>query len=174
MIARRSVRELSRHGRPWRMLAMFAAALAVIAGMLVIANHGRRQADEARQAQAVMEQARSTAGRIDGLTWRSIAGMQGGPTDAVVADGMGADKQVTASPPQRRGPRGPRGRPAEVERRLGEAYGEGFAALLAARKDPAAGGELAKTRFSPAMSRFDAAIADLAQRQDGLARAAER
>src|SRR5436189_6412194 len=104
MIGRRSARERTAGaGRPGRMLSMFAAGLAVIAGMLVIANHGRRQADEARQAQAVMEQARSTAGRIDGLTWRSIASMQGGPTDAVVADGMGAYKQLTASLRQLRG-----------------------------------------------------------------------
>src|SRR4051794_10450581 len=149
MIARQSARALTaRAGRPGRMVAMFAAALAVIVGMLVIADHGRRQADEARQAQAVMEHARSTAGRLDGLTWRSIAGTQGQPSDAVVADGMGAYKQLTASLRQLRGLGVPRSRTADVERRLGEAYGEGFAALLAARPDPKAGGEIARKRVS--------------------------
>jgi len=153
---------------------MFVAALAVIAGMLVVADQARRQADEARQAQAVMEQARSVGGRVDAITWRSLATMEGAPTDAVVADGMSAYKELTATLRRLRALGVPRRRTAEVERRLSEAYGEGFAALLAARRSQTAGRQLAKNRFSPAMSRFDAAIASLADRQEGLARAAQR
>ena len=68
----------------------------------------------------------------------------------------------------------PRSRTAAVEQRLGEAYGEGMQALLASRTDPALGGRIAKNGFAPAMRRFDAAIAALAQRQDGIARAAQQ
>src|SRR3954464_11611207 len=98
MTWRRSARERStRTGQPGRIVVMFAAALAVIAGMLVVADKSRRQADEARQAQAVMEQARAVGGRVDAITWRSLATMEGAPTDTVVADGMSAYKQLTAS-----------------------------------------------------------------------------
>ena len=68
----------------------------------------------------------------------------------------------------------PRSRTATVERRLGDAYGQGMQALLASRRDPVVGGRIAKNRFAPAMTRFDAAIADLAAQQDDIARAAQR
>ena len=55
------------------MLPIFAAALAVIAGMLVMADYARRQADQARQAQAVMERTRTLGAGIDSLTWRTLA-----------------------------------------------------------------------------------------------------
>jgi PAS domain-containing protein len=68
-------------------------------------------------------------------------------------------KELTASLRELRSLGVPRSRTAAVERRLGEAYGEGFQALLAARRDPVLGARLAKTRFAPAMRRFDGAIA---------------
>jgi len=161
-------------GRSWRMLGIVAAALAVIAGMLAMADHARRQADQARQAQAVMEQARSSGGNIDALTWRALATLHGAPSQAVIANGVNAYRELTASLHRLRRLGVPASRTAEVERRLGEAYGDGFAALLASRRNLALGRRLAIERFGPAMTRFDAAITRLAQRQDGIARAAQR
>jgi diguanylate cyclase (GGDEF)-like protein/PAS domain S-box-containing protein len=156
------------------MLLIFAAALAVIAGMLVMAYYGRIQADQAREAQAVMERTRTLGAGIDALTWRTLANRSRTQTDAVVSAGMVQYKELTASLHELRSLGVPRSRTAAVERRLGEAYGEGFQALLAARRDPVLGARLAKTRFAPAMRRFDAAIADLAARQDRIARSAQQ
>jgi diguanylate cyclase (GGDEF)-like protein/PAS domain S-box-containing protein len=155
------------------MLPIVAAALAVIAGMLVMADYARREADQARQAQAVMERTRTLGAGIDSLTWRTLASQSRG-TDAVVSDGLGHYKKLTESLRRLRALGVPRNRTADVERRLGEAYGEGMQALLASRRDRALGARIAKGRFAPAMRRFDSAIAGLAARQDGVARAAQR
>src|SRR4051812_16456421 len=156
-----------------RMLPIVVAALAVIAGMLVMADYSRRAADQARQAQAVMERTRTLGAGIDSLTWRTLASRSTG-TDAVVSEGLGQYKQLTATLRRLRALGVPRDRTVAVERRLGEAYGEGMQALLASRRDRALGGRIAKGRFAPAMRRFDAAIAGLAAQQDGIARAALR
>ena len=156
------------------MLPIFVAALAVIAGMLVMADYARRQADQARQAQAVMERTRTLGAGIDSLTWRTLATRKTERTDAVLAEGMGSYKQLTASLRRLRALGVPRDRTAAVEQRLGEAYGQGMQALLASRRDTALGGRIAKRRFAPAMRRFDEAIAGLAAEQDGIARAAQR
>ena len=160
--------------RSLRLLPIFVAALAVIAGMLVMADYARRQADQARQAQALMERVRTLGAGIDSLTWRRLASGRGGGTDAVVSEGLDHYEQLTASLRRLRTLGVPRSRTADVERRLGEAYGEGMQALLASRQDPALGGRIAKDRFAPAMRRFDAAIAGLAADQDGIARAAQQ
>src|SRR3954469_4870092 len=156
-----------------RMLASFVAALAVIAGMLVMADYGRREADQARQAQALMERTRTLGAGIDSLTWRTLASRTKG-TDVVVSEGLTQYKQLTTTLRRLRALGVSRSRTAVVERRLGEAYGEGMRALLAARRDRALGGRIAKGRFAPAMRRFDVAIAGLAARQDGIARAAQQ
>src|SRR3954471_23119942 len=83
-------------GGSLRMLPIFVAALAVIAGMLVMAGYARREADQARQAEAVMERTRTLGAGIDSLTWRSLAGGRSGGTDAVVSEGLGQYKQLTA------------------------------------------------------------------------------
>ena len=155
------------------MLPIVLAALAVIAGMLVMADYARREADQARQAQALMERTRTLGAGIDSLTWRTLANRSAG-TDAVVAEGLSQYKQLTATLRRLRAVGVPRSRTAVVERRLGEAYGEGMQALLASRHDLARGGRLAKGRFAPAMRRFDTAIAGLAAQQDGIARAAQQ
>src|SRR3954447_21061998 len=153
-------------GGSFRIVLIIAAALAVIAGMPVMADHGRRAADRARQAQAVMERTRTLGAGIDSLTWRRLADRsQHAQTDAVVSEGMGQYKQLTATLRSLRELGVPRSRTATVERRLGEAYGVGFQALLASRRDPTAGGRIAKNQFGPAMRRFDAAIARLAAQQ---------
>ena len=156
------------------MLPIFVAALAVIAGMLVMADYARREADQARQAQAVMERTRTLGAGIDSLTWRTLATRKTEGTDAVLAEGMGSYKQLTASLRRLQALGVARDRTAAVEQRLGEAYGQGMQALLASRRDTALGGRIAKRRFAPAMRRFDEAIAGLAAEQDGIARAAQR
>src|SRR3954468_20271439 len=174
MYRRRQLRSrTARGGRSLHMLPVVAAALAVIAGMLVMAGYARREADQARQAQAVMERTRTLGAGIDSLTWRTLASRDVG-IQAVVSQGLAQYQQLTASLRRLRALGVPRSRTAPVERRLGEAYGHGMQALLASRRDRALGGRIAKGRFAPAMRRFDAAIAGLAARQDGIARAAQQ
>jgi len=161
-------------GGSLRIVLIFVAALAVIAGMLVMADYGRREADRARQAQAVMERTRTLGAGIDSLTWRRIAAGRNGGTDAVVSEGLDQYKRLTASLRRLQALGVPRSRTAPVERRLGEAYGLGMQALLASRTDAHLGGRVARNDFAPAMRRFDAAIAALAEEQDGIARAAQQ
>src|SRR5262245_20046579 len=84
-------------GGPLRIVLICVAALAVIAGMLVMAGYARREADRARQAQAVMERTRTLGAGIDSLTWRRLASGPNGGTDAVVAEGLRQYKQLTTS-----------------------------------------------------------------------------
>src|SRR3954454_22397815 len=116
-------------GRSLRILTIFVAALAVIAGMLVMADYGRREADQARQAQAVMERTRTLGAGIDSLTWRRLAGGRKDGVDSVGAAGLGQYKQVTASLGRLQPLAVLRSRTAPVEQRLGEAYGQGMQAL---------------------------------------------
>jgi diguanylate cyclase (GGDEF)-like protein/PAS domain S-box-containing protein len=161
-------------GGSLRILPIFVAALAVIAGMLVMADHARREADRARQAQAVMEHTRTLGAGIDSLTWRRLAGGRSEGTDAVVSEGLGQYKLLTATLRDLRALGVPGSRTAAVERRLGEAYGQGMRALLASRRNPVLGGRIAKDGFAPAMRRFDVAIAGLAAQQERIARGAQQ
>src|SRR3954470_1625807 len=156
------------------MLPIVVAALAVIAGMLVMADYARRQADQARQAQALMEHTRTLGAGIDSLTWRALANGRRAGTDAVVSQGLGHYKQLTTTLRDLHALGVPRSRTAGVERRLGEAYGQGMQALLASRSNAAVGSRIGRGRFAPAMRRFDSAIAGLAAEQDRIARAAQR
>ena len=56
-----------------RILPLLACAVAVIAGMLFLADRARQQADRARQAQVLMERVRNGTERVDVVTWRSLA-----------------------------------------------------------------------------------------------------
>ena len=156
------------------MLPIFVAALAVIAGMLVMADHARDEADKARQAQAMMERVRTLGAGIDSLTWRKLASGRNERTDAVVAAGLSKYKQLTATLRDLRALGVPGSRTSGVEQRLGDAYGAGLQALLASRRDPALGARIARGRFATSMRHFDVAIAGLAAEQNGLARAAEQ
>src|SRR3954453_23953261 len=122
MYRRRQLRSrTARGGRSLHMLPVVAAALAVIAGMLVMAGYARGQADRARQAQAVMERTRTLGAGIDSLTWRRLASGRNGRTDVVVAEGLRQYKQLTASLRRLPALGVPRSRTAPVERRLAEA-----------------------------------------------------
>src|SRR3954464_3841652 len=174
MYRRRQLRSrTARGGRSLHMLPVVAAALAVIAGMLLMANYARHEADQARQAQAVMERTRTLGAGIDSLTWRRRASGRKEGTDAAVSEGLDQYKQLTASLRRLQALGVPRSRTAPVERRLGEAYGQGMQALLVSRGDSVQGSRMARRGFAPAMRRFDAAIAALAAEQDGIARAAQ-
>src|SRR3954465_13817204 len=161
-------------GASLSVLPIVVAALAVIAGMLVMADYARRQADQARQAQALMEHTRTLGAGIDSLTWRALANGRRAGTDAVVAQGLGQYKQLTTTLRDLHALGVPRSRTAGVERRLGEAYGEGMQALLASRSNAAVGSRIARGHFAPAMRRFDSAIAGLAAEQARIARGAQR
>src|SRR3954452_19433763 len=175
MYRRRNSRSRTLRGRRSpRMLPIVVAALAVIAGMLVMADYARREADRARQAQAVMERTRTLGAGIDSLTWRRLASGRSGGTGAVVSEGLRQHKQLTGSLRRLQALGVSRGRTAPVEQRLGEAYGQGMQALLTSRTDAVLGRRIARRGFAPAMRRFDAAIAALAREQDGIARAAQR
>jgi diguanylate cyclase (GGDEF)-like protein/PAS domain S-box-containing protein len=155
-----------------RILPLFACALAVIAGMLLMADRARRAADRARQAQVLMERVRNGTERVDVVTWRSLATSRTASPETLSA-GLEAYRGVVASVRELRrlGVAGSSMR--EVEADVGAAYGIGINALAVSRRDPVAGRRMALTAFSPAMMRLDAATARAARRQDARARAAQ-
>ena len=125
-----------------------------------MADYARRQADQARQAQALMERIRTLGAGIDSLTWRRLASGRGGGTDAVVSEGLGHYKQLTASLRRLRALGVPRSRTADgraAPRRGLRRGNAGTARLPDATPRWAAGSQ--RRRFAPAMRRFDAAIA---------------
>ena len=66
-----------------RILPLLACAVAVIAGMLLLADRARQQADRARQAQVLMERVRNGTERVDerrlvGDPGGRVAGLQTG------------------------------------------------------------------------------------------------
>jgi diguanylate cyclase (GGDEF)-like protein/PAS domain S-box-containing protein len=154
-----------------RILPLLACALAVIAGMLLLADRARRTADRARQAQVLMEKVRNGTQRVDVVTWRSLA-TTSAASPATLAAGLDAYKQVVSSVRELRRLGVPPKNVREVERAVGAAYGTGINALAISRRDPRAGRRMALAIFGPAMARLDAATARAAHRQDDLARAA--
>src|SRR6266536_3066576 len=163
--------EASARMGPLRIVPLLACAVAVIAGMLVMADQARQQADRARQAQVLTERVRNGTQRVDVVTWRSLATSRSA-SPATLATGLEAYKQVVSSVRGLRALGVPRDSAQEVERDVGTAYGIGINALAISRRDPRAGRRMALTSFSPAMQRLDAATARAAHRQDDLARAA--
>jgi diguanylate cyclase (GGDEF)-like protein/PAS domain S-box-containing protein len=155
----------------WHIVPLLVCAAAVIAGMLLLADQARQQADRARQAQVLMERVRIGTQRVDLVTWRSLAtSRSASPT--TLASGLEAYKQVVSRVRALRRLGVPRGHLREVERDVGTAYGIGINALALSRRDPQAGRRMALAAFSPAMTRLDAATASAAHRQDQVAHAA--
>jgi diguanylate cyclase (GGDEF)-like protein/PAS domain S-box-containing protein len=154
-----------------RILPLLACAVAVIAGMLLMADRARRTADRARQAQVLMEQVRNGTQRVDMVTWRSLA-TTSSASPATLAAGLEAYKQVTANVRALRRLGVPHGHVRDVERDVGNAYGIGINALAISRQDPRAGRRMALTAFSPAMKRLERSTTRAAHRQDDLAQAA--
>jgi diguanylate cyclase (GGDEF)-like protein/PAS domain S-box-containing protein len=154
-----------------RILPLLACALAVIAGMLLLADRARRTADRARQAQVLMEQVRNGTQRVDVVTWRSLATTEAA-SPATLAAGLDAFKQVVSNVRALRRLGVPPANIREVENAVGAAYGTGINALAISRRDPRAGRRMALTVFGPSMARLDAATARAARRQDELAQSA--
>jgi diguanylate cyclase (GGDEF)-like protein/PAS domain S-box-containing protein len=155
-----------------RILPLLVCALAVIAGMLLMADRARSAADRARQAQVLMERVRNGTQRVDVVTWRSLATTRKPSTQALTS-GLEAYKEVVASVRELRRLNVPPASVREVDQDVGTAYGIGINALAISRRDPVAGRRMAMTAFSPAMTRLNAATARAARRQDARAKAAQ-
>ena len=154
-----------------RILPLLACAVAVIAGMLLLADRARQQADRARQAQVLMERVRNGTERVDVVTWRSLA-TDSAASPATLADGLHAYKQVVSSVRELHELGVPRDNVREVEAAVGAAYGIGINTLAISRRNPRAGRRMALTIFSPAMKRLERATTTAAHRQDERAGAA--
>jgi diguanylate cyclase (GGDEF)-like protein/PAS domain S-box-containing protein len=154
-----------------RILPLLACAVAVIAGMLVMADRARQQADRARQAQVLMERVHNGTERVDVVTWRSLA-TTSAASPATLAAGLQAYKQVVSSVRELHRLGVPRRNVQEVEGAVGTAYGIGINTLAISRRDPRAGRRMALTIFSPAMRRLEVATNRAAHRQDERAQAA--
>ncbi len=154
-----------------RILMLLVGALAVIAGMLAMADRAREQADQARQAQVLMERVRSQTQRVDVVTWRGLA-TDTTASSTTSARGFSAYRQVVSSMRRLQRLGVPRQHVREIERDVGIAYGISINAIVVSRQDPMAGRRIALTAFSPATARLDATIARAIRRQDDSARAA--
>jgi diguanylate cyclase (GGDEF)-like protein/PAS domain S-box-containing protein len=156
------------------MLPLLASAVIVIAGMLLMADRARRDADRARQAQVVMEHISAISERFDAITWRSLATLDDAAPQAVVAQGVQAYRDMTSALRQLRRLGVPRARIAAIERPLGATYGIGIQTTVLSRRDPAASQRMARTEFSPTLERLNAAVAAAGRQQGINARAAQR
>jgi diguanylate cyclase (GGDEF)-like protein/PAS domain S-box-containing protein len=154
-----------------RILPLLACAVAVIAGMLFLADRARQQADRARQAQVLMERVRNGTERVDVVTWRSLA-TTSAASPATLKAGLEAYKQVVSSVRELHRLGVPRGNVQDVENAVGAAYGIGINTLAISRRNPRAGRRMALTTFSPAMKRLEIATTRAAHRQDARAEAA--
>ena len=130
-----------------RILPLLACAVAVIAGMLVMADRARQQADRARQAQVLMERVRNGTQQ---RRRRHVAqpGHDSAASPATLADGLQAYKRVSSVRELRRlGV--PRGNVREVEAAVGNAYGIGINTLAISRANPRAGRRMALHDLQP-------------------------
>ena len=153
---------------------MLVAVVAVIVGMIVMADNARQDADRARQAQVLMERVRTESEKVEALTWETMATTRSGsrPDPAMIAEALDAYRDLTASLRGLHRLGSSRGSVDEVETRVGGAYGEGLKALIMSRRDPTLARKLALERFTPAMTKLDAAITVAARRQSDIAEAA--
>jgi diguanylate cyclase (GGDEF)-like protein/PAS domain S-box-containing protein len=152
---------------------LFACALAVIAGMLLMADRSREAADRARQAQVVMEHIRGQSLRLDAITWRSLGTQRSSAPPKAIADGVAAYRDVASGLRALRRLGVPRSRIAQIENPLGTTYGLGIRTIVASRRDPASSRRIATTAFSPALDRLNETIAAAAREQGESARAAQ-
>jgi diguanylate cyclase (GGDEF)-like protein/PAS domain S-box-containing protein len=157
-----------------RVLPMLVAVVAVIVGMIVMADNARQDADRARQAQVLMERVRTESEKVEALTWETMATTRSGsrPDPAMIAEALDAYRDLTASLRGLHRLGSSRGSVDEVETRVGGAYGEGLKALIMSRREPTRARKLALERFTPAMTKLDAAITVAARRQSDIAEAA--
>ncbi len=160
---------------PWRVLALLAVAVAVVAGMLVLAEGSRTQADRARQAQTVLEHLHATAEHVDAITWRNVkSGRRNGVPAAALNDGFAAYRSINADLRTLRRLDVPAERYAPVEHTLGLIYAAGMQALQAANADTTVGRGIVRTRFSPLVDRLNTDLAAASAQQEHEVRVAHR
>ena len=153
-------------------MPLLAAAAAVIGAMVVIGEAARRDADRARQAQAVIESVRSASMELNAITWRSLASDATARKVVPTAVGNSAYTDVVRHLRELRALGVARARTADVERRVGDVYGAGVNAQIFAKTNPAAAQRIADTTFVSTVQRLDATLARTKRRQQELARAA--
>ena len=156
-----------------RILPLLACAVAVIAGMLLMADRARQQADRARQAQVLMERVRNghRARRRRHLAQpgHGERGVAGDPGRRAAGLQAGRQQRARAARAGRAAPQ----RAARSRAAVGDAYGIGINTLAISRRNPRAGRRMALTHLQ---SRHEAPGAwpppTAAHRQDERAEAA--
>jgi signal transduction histidine kinase len=154
-------------------LPLLGGVVAVIVGMLFMADHAREQADRARQTQVVMEHLRADSQLLDTVTWSSLALQRSTASTQSVANGIAAYRSLGLSLRALRRLGISRARLAQIEEPLGRAYGLGNQAIMISYRDPAAARRIATRSFSPALDRLAATIDAAALEQGRGARAAQ-
>jgi diguanylate cyclase (GGDEF)-like protein/PAS domain S-box-containing protein len=160
--------------RRWRFVPLLVAAAAVIGAMVAIGEAARRDADRARQAQAVIESVRSASMELNAITWRSLATDANTHKNVPFSVGNSAYTDVVARLRELRALGVARERTRDVERRVGDVYSAGVNAQLIAHANPAAAQRMADSTFVSTVQRLDAALSRTKQRQQELATAALR
>jgi diguanylate cyclase (GGDEF)-like protein/PAS domain S-box-containing protein len=154
-----------------RIPVLLACAVAIVAGMLVVTDRARDQADRARQAQVLMERVRNITQQANLATLRSRATSDTGLRAAVrggfegnaeAVSGVRRLRALGVPPEQMRG----------IERRVGEAYGVLLNAMAISRVNPQAARRMALTVVVPTLDRLAEVTGQAATRQDEVARAA--
>ena len=172
MVSRKRTQR-ARGAGAWRLLPLLAGAVAVIAGMLLMADHAREQADRARQTQVVMEHLRADSQMLDTIIWSGLAQQRSAATTQSIANGVAAYRSLGTSLRALRRLGISRARLARIEEPLGRAYGLGNQAILTSYRDPAAARRFASASFSPALDHLAARINAAALEQGRRARAAQ-
>lgn len=155
------------------MLPLLGGAVAVIVGMLLMADHAREQADRARRVQVVMEHLRADIQLLDTVTWSSLALERSGASTQSDSNGIAAYRSLGVSLRALRRLGISRGRLAQIEEPLGRAYGLANQAIITSYRDPAAARRVATTSFSPAIKRVATKIDAAAREQGRNVRAAQ-
>jgi diguanylate cyclase (GGDEF)-like protein/PAS domain S-box-containing protein len=154
-----------------RIPVLLACAVAVVAGMLVVTDRARDQADRARQAQVMMERVRSLTQQANIATLRSRATSDTG-LRAAVREGFDGYFQAVNGVRRLRTLGVPPEQMRAIERGVGVAYGVLINAMGVSRVDPQAARHMALTTVVPTLERLAASTGRAATRQDEVARAA--
>ncbi|HWT94786.1 MAG TPA: hypothetical protein VN238_17450, partial [Solirubrobacteraceae bacterium] len=160
----------------WRVLPVLAAAVAVIAVMAVVAMRSTATADRARRAQVVTQHLRGESLRVEGITWRALAGGAPGRKGSVrsVASGFATYRRMLADLRELRELGVSRDLLGPIERELGTLTEAGLAANAHFDSDVPRARDITTGRFSPALARFMAEIDRAATAQGVAARRAQR
>jgi diguanylate cyclase (GGDEF)-like protein/PAS domain S-box-containing protein len=154
-----------------RIPVLLVCAVAIVAGMLVVTDRAREQADRARQAQVLMERVRSITQQANLATLRSRATSDTG-LRAAVRGGFDGNAEAVSDVRRLRALGVPPEQMRGIERRVGEAYGVLLNAMGISRVNAQAARHMALTVVVPTLDRLAEATGQAATRQDEVARAA--